>query len=126
MGEQKKLKKLKKLNKLKAKQALLANEKNDESKCEKVDIVKEMGMDKTDVRSDDVRDVNKGLMNGNHHREDGNNEKEEEELRKPPWLQSSYFQKGNFDQKTLHLSFHPKKDVIAAVSGSQLLVFQKL
>ena len=45
---------------------------------------------------------------------------------KPPWLQTSYFEKGNFDQKTLHLTWHPKKDVIAAVSGSQLLIFQKL
>ena len=138
--EQKKLKKLKKLNKLKAKQALQHQQQqqsldgvnengigNDiESKCETVvDIVNAMD---TDHRSNDIRDHgNKlGIMNGNYNNRENGNEEEEEELKKPPWLQSSYFQKGKFDQKTLHLTWHPKKDVIAAVSGSQLLVFQKL
>merc|ERR1712013_432638 len=65
----------------------------------------------------DVREPQKVHGHGQGH---------EEMPMKPPWLESSYFQKGNFDQKTLHLSWHPKKDVIAAVGGSQLLLFQKL
>merc|ERR1712228_709206 len=114
---QNKLKKLKKLNKLKAKQAMqnqqqqsldVVNEINGndaESKCETVNIVNVMD---TDYRSNDVRDRDKmnGVSNGSHRdveKEKNENEKDnEEQLRKPTWLQSSYFQKGNFDQKTLH------------------------
>jgi len=95
----------------------------DEHKNEIMDVEQEQ-----DDRSNDVRDK-VDVQNGFHHHEHQRNKEvaeEEEVLRKPTWLQSSYFQKGNFDQKTLHLTWHPKKDVIAAVSGSQLLVFQKL
>ena len=144
---QKKLKKLKKLNKLKAKQQQkqaqqaqlnTVKEEQEEKQISQLQQEKQSTMDidsntinnidinNQDRRSSDQRDRNreKGVNNKDTASEEQT--KEEEELVKPPWLQSSYFQKGNFDQKTLHLTWHPKKDVIAAVSGSQLLIFQKL
>mmetsp|Transcript_33264 Transcript_33264/g.29146 ORF Transcript_33264/g.29146 Transcript_33264/m.29146 type:complete len:627 (+) Transcript_33264:42-1922(+) len=125
---QKKLKKLKKLKKqqqLKAAQQQqqaaqlgILNEENEEKQLQD-----KQTMDIDDIRSGDHRDKMRQELKVD---DDENEDKEEKELIKPPWLQSSYFQKGNFDQKTLHLTWHPKKDVIAAVSGSQLLIFQKL
>merc|ERR1712176_566821 len=98
--------------------------KREQKKLKKLKKLKEKGIDvensnkMDDNRSNDARDGHPAMKE--------EEELKEEVLRKPTWLQSSYFQKGNFDQKTLHLTWHPTKDVIAAVSGSQLLVFQKL
>mmetsp|Transcript_33624 Transcript_33624/g.53832 ORF Transcript_33624/g.53832 Transcript_33624/m.53832 type:complete len:633 (+) Transcript_33624:159-2057(+) len=126
---QKKLKKLKKLNKLKQKQKQHEKQSAASMDVDLQSIGKEVDREqrerdgeREDERMKDKDSDSKKALQQQQHEE----EEEEAVAVKPSWLQSSYFQKGNFDQKTLHLSWHPKKDVIAAVSGSQLLIFQKL
>eukprot|EP01084_Bolivina_argentea_P309749 535835_1 len=83
---QKKLKKLKKLNKLKKQQQQLAQHMTSDGAME----------EKMDVDHEE-RDHRMREEKQQQQRKQDTQE-EEESLIKPPWLQSSYFQKGNFDQ----------------------------
>lgn len=95
----------------------------DDQKEKDMGTAKENENPQRQQRQRDIRDVRDSRDPRSRRNED---KSDDQNVVKPPWLQSSYFEKGNFDQKTLHLTWHPKKDVIAAVSGSQLLIFQKL
>lgn len=81
------------------------------------------------MNEDISADVESNVIELNEKKNDNNEEiKVEDESVDvcPAWLKESYFQKGNFDQKVLQMSYHPNKNVIAAVSGPSLFLFQKL
>ena len=68
---------------------------------------------------------NKNDLNDDLNDDNGNNDNNESS-KKVSWLNENYFENGNFEDKVLHLSWHPEKDIVAAVNGAALFMYQKL
>ena len=65
------------------------------------------------------------ISNDNNSSNNNNNNSENKPNKTLNWMNPKYFQNGSYEQKILHMSFHPNDNVIAAVQGPALYIFQK-